>query len=316
MLRAQQDTSVTLYCPTIMQGPLLAFGLEPFPSTALGVNKIVFDNSYQEVFGLNIPNQDELLICLPDDRARVLSAIWTPGKLKLDLEINVPTEQLQVQVVHTGSKNKYQFIQTPKNLVEVEVPNDTRELLIYLISDSHECISQINLLTMYKPFGTSPRATGIEELTLADLSHGEGDQVEYKPFMTPGHEKEESFVETVIAFANTSGGRIYVGVKDRGGVPHGASELRKTFKKGRNEKERITQQVNQLKWLITNKIVQAPTYEIEVAHPYGDPVIAVKIEPATSRASTYDNQVFVRRGATNVRPTPQVKKSTLDQLLS
>ena len=39
---------------------------------------------------------------------------------------------------------------------------------------------------------------------------------EFKPFIEPRHPKEFEIVKTVVAFANTGGGTLFVGVSDEG----------------------------------------------------------------------------------------------------
>src|SRR6266702_5908430 len=73
-----------------------------------------------------------------------------------------------------------------------------------------------------------PMAQGLQQLR-TDLAGGETDTIEFKPFMEPKSTTESDFVRTVIAFANTHGGRIYVGVDDDG-LPQGEAEACRVFR--------------------------------------------------------------------------------------
>jgi predicted HTH transcriptional regulator len=57
--------------------------------------------------------------------------------------------------------------------------------------------------------------------------------------------------------------------------------------------------------LITNKLKPIPQFVIEHARVSGEPVVVVSVEARMGALySTHDNQIFVRRGATNRRPDP------------
>jgi predicted HTH transcriptional regulator len=151
------------------------------------------------------------------------------------------------------------------------------------------------------------RALDATEKAQIDLGRGENEQVEFKPFITPNDPKETEIVETAIAFANYSGGAIYIGVRDRDGLPLGVAELRKSAKKDLQShadlQALLVAQCDRTRWVITNKIHPIPQFRIEIAMPYGEPVVQVQIEAGSGVLyATHDNQIFIRRGATNRRP--------------
>jgi predicted HTH transcriptional regulator len=110
--------------------------------------------------------------------------------------------------------------------------------------------------------------------------------------------KAEAFVETVIAFANTLGAKIFVGVQDDGSPHRGDVELCGIFH-GDTEAASKHQQ-DRLKVLVREKIKPVPQVAVKQITVSGHPVIAVVVERGSQRPyATHENKVFVRKGATN-----------------
>ncbi|MBF5041883.1 ATP-binding protein [Simulacricoccus sp. 17bor-14] len=68
------------------------------------------------------------------------------------------------------------------------------------------------------------------------MADGENDRVEYKPFVNPKSDKESELIATVIAFANTVGGRLYIGVRNDG-EPEGEQTFRRVIQGDKPEDE-------------------------------------------------------------------------------
>jgi Putative DNA-binding domain len=158
-------------------------------------------------------------------RARFVSAMWVPGKLKMQLEMNIPTEQVELQVVHSDSADPWQEMPAFNGPAEIGVPDDCRKLFLYLIHNSGEQIAQLQLSSLYESKGDVDPVLSLSSQAEMELGRGETERVEFKPFISPNNSKETEVVETVIAFANTNGGRIYFGVRDQDGVPLGTASL-------------------------------------------------------------------------------------------
>ena len=137
----------------------------------------------------------------------------------------------------------------------------------------------------------------------SDLGKGEGDQIEFKPFITPNDPKESEIIETVIAFANASGGRVYVGVADRDASLLGSLELRKALKA--NDETALNEQANRLRALILNRVVPTPRIRVEQVRIFDAPLVTITVEAdGVTHWDGQNNQVWVRRGASNIRSTP------------
>ena len=120
--------------------------------------------------------------------------------------------------------------QFPQVFEEVESGRVGDKLSIFVVDRAGDSVAQLHLGSIYECYGKAK--SGAEELQRAriDLAGGESDTVEFKPFLAQKDVKELEFVKTVIAFANTYGGRILgIPVKvniDSGGKPNGVPERR------------------------------------------------------------------------------------------
>ncbi|MCU1285331.1 MAG: putative transcriptional regulator [Acidobacteriales bacterium] len=282
--------------------PLLAFGLQPFSSPGHAIRRWMFEEPRIEHYDSSVPNLGQLITFLPDTRARIIKARWTPGKLVLVSESRISEERLQYQIVQHGSESEFQIMRGVVGEATFEIPEDTRELVIYMFDKDGGFITRTELRALYETIGFEDEEATDLDAHLLDLSRGEGDSVEYKPFMQPNNDKESEFVESVIAFANTNGGKVYVGVQDRDGKPYGRGELRKIFSK---YPDPVQAQRDQLRWLVSNKVKPIPSFHVEAMDAFGEPVLVVSIERNDAICSTHDNQIWVRHGATNYRPDAQ-----------
>jgi hypothetical protein len=237
------------------QDPLLSFDQKPYVGASGAIHEWVFNEPAPQPRNNTPPHAHEIVTFLPDTRARIISALWLPGKLSLNLEVNVPASSLQLQLVQAGSSHPYQLLLASEGSREIDVPDDTRELSIYVVDNSGECVTQNNLRALYEGSGKYERQPGVDARAAADLASGEGERIEYKPFLIPHNEKENEFLETVIAFGNTAGGRVYVGVRDRNGEPEGTRALVKAFKQHTDTglldivQEALNAQTDRVRWL-------------------------------------------------------------------
>lgn len=238
-----------------------------------------------------------------------MSALWVPGRLKIQLEVSIPTEQVELQIVHSDSAEPWQKQPAFNGPAEITVPDDCRKLFLYLIHDSGEQIAQLQLSSLYESKGDVDPGLSLSSQAEMDLGRGETERVEFKPFISPNNSKETEVVETVIAFANTNGGRIYFGVRDRDGVPLGNAALREAFK---NESRQggaegaLKAQTDRARWLVSNKVVPIPRFTVTELAVFGEPVVAMIVHAgAEPPYHTREHQMFVRRGANNYQATPE-----------
>lgn len=166
----------------------------------------------------NFGNRGDLLVLVPDYRARFkelrirytkVSAVVDTGYLdEKDLRIRV--------FAKAGSESFFSPVLTPKNRrAEFDCKRDLDYVLVYLLSTDGEAI---DFKEWHLSWGHSRDKTIIverpEEQIKDIIRRGEGPSVEFKS----GIDNKQDFLETVVAFSNSSGGIMIIGVDNHGNV--------------------------------------------------------------------------------------------------
>jgi len=284
------------------QVPLLAHNLKPFLTPAHAVNQWIFGVDHSLQAGASFQHQWELLTLVPDLRAKLISAEWIPGTLGLNLDLRVPVDQVQLQIIHAGAAVGHQLQDAKAGEQQLEIPDDAQKLSIFVVARTGECVAQLHLGAIYQCYGKAKSEAEEIRRSRTDLAGGETDTVEFKPFMVQKDLKESEFVRTVIAFANTYGGRVYVGANDDGTV-QANTEACRIFQC--NVADALAQQVSRLKSLIREKVKPVPAIDIRQIAFGADSVVVAEVQRGVNPPyATHQNQIYIRRGATTRAADP------------
>lgn len=293
----------TTYSPP--QNPAVAQGLRPYSSGTQAIVDWVWraptkDTSHQ-------PHENSLVVVLPDYRARVGSAEWRGRKVVVDLDGSEDALELQCLVLADGTHKALAPIVGPSfsSAVVLDVPEGTERVELFLVRASGDLADQVTLFSSGEEFAAAPGEPTPEDRAVTELRNGEGQQVEFKPFVEVNDPKEEELVRTVVAFANTDGGRLYVGVRDQG-TPEGTAALRRASRADPNTG--LAALCERLQHLVREKVKPVPEFEVFQVRVQGEPVLVVSV-PASAQGpfATHDNDVFIRKGATNRKPDPRTE---------
>jgi hypothetical protein len=277
-----------------IQAPLVAAGLRPYLSAADAVAHWVSDTPSSN--SVTVIDQDYVVTMLPDLRARIISAEWVPGLVHIEVELGVPAEHIELQLMFGEAEKRFEIVQLQQQM-QIEVPGDARWINLYLVHATGECIAELPLRAPYTAYGKAQKAISKQQQAIGELDNGENDTVEYKPFTMPKDPKESELVETMVAFANTFGGRIYVGVQDDG-LPQGEAAARAAFRSELNAA--LITQGERLKTLMRERIKPVPPVTVRPITVRDQPIVVADVERGPQRPySTHDNKVFIRKGATN-----------------
>lgn len=190
----------------------------------------------------------------------------------------------------------------------IDLVNGSKAIAVFLLDGDGQIAHEVYppRLGAERPEHSEPSIT---EQMEEDLRLGEGDQVEFKTYVHERDTKEIEVVETVVAFSNSQGGRIYIGVEDNGTLS-GASKFRAWCK---DDRQRTPERLE--KWfrkLINENVKPTPEYGVHVVDYLGETILVGTIKPGVRRPfSTKDNDIRIRSGATNRRPDPQTELPAL-----
>jgi hypothetical protein len=294
--------------PNLNNEPLVAFGLPPYQSTRAAVSEWVYGRQPSQ--GSDAPYMNELHTILPDTRARISDAKWEHDHVIVSVDSNCDRDQLELHAVFLDSKReRYQSKRAPEQEVRVKVPEDADGIWLSLIHSSGARLGETHLNQAYRTMRDQQDVTPLEQQVIRDIAGGENERVEFKPFVRPGNEKESEIVETVIAFANTRGGRMLLGVDDYRSVlgqgkmtaalpPDGKSG----GQKGRDPETRLRAWASKL---IADKCKPVPRFNVHLLSIHGEPVGVIDVRRGEHHErpySTHENRILVRKGSNNVVP--------------
>lgn len=283
--------------------PVVGRAMRPYASGVQAVMDWVWSRGGTEN---HLPHENALVVVVPDYRCRIKTAEWRRGRVTAVVEGPEDGLELQVLVQEPGAHSPCATLtDLPRGEpLEVAVPSETERVELYLVRSSGELASHVVLHSPGEEFEAKPGRPTVEEQARADL-RGEGQHVEFKPFIEPKHQKEHEVARSIVAFSNTEGGRLYIGVNNDG-VPEGDAALRRVAKADGDAA--IKKIVDWVRSLAVEKVKPDPSLEVQAIRVSGETVVLVSIAAGNSPPySTHSNDIFIRSGATNRKPDPRTE---------
>jgi hypothetical protein len=194
-------------------------------------------------------------------------------------------------------------------------PRQPKSLNVWLVTGEGEWLDRYE----ESPYGASwgegillgghGRDVNMVELAEA-LRVGEGPTLEYKGWISAREQKEKSpeFLRTLIAFSNSSGGDILIGINDYGEVIRIQPQLNQVY--GREAVGDLTKMqdayVRDLMKMVTDRIAPKVLPDFLWVDVGGLPVLRIRVKqggsPPYSLLDT--NDIYIRAGATNRKAHP------------
>jgi hypothetical protein len=281
----QVDGNLQGYPP---QHPLVKFNLPSYPDGNQAVTEFC---ELSGGFG-----QGQIIVVLPDFRARLKQLRVQEGKLSVDVETwKESPSNLRVKF-YVESDGK------PSRSTDLAIENGRAEFVFngalhfamahLVLTKTGDDIDNRLFAPYYSREGIVVEASELRVKELANA--GEGLLVEFKEKLPPD---EHHFLDSVIAFANTSGGAILIGVSDHGeivGVEKNPEEIRETI----------------TNW-ISEKCDPRPSFTINQIEVDGKTVIVVDVASGPSKPyQDLDRGFLVRKGASN----RQARRSEVEEM--
>jgi len=270
--------------------PLTGIGCPPYPNSDKAIEHLfnVVADKYQQI-------DRRLIITIPQFKAKIKSIKVSQNETEVEIEVkNTSLENIQIQYYLKGTDYT---ITTPakkieKNLLTIETP-DLPVTVLFIITDSKgDVIDKKEINTEYM-HGDPNVEVVIPDYTLKELiARGENKNLEFKGRLG----EPARFVRTVVAFTNTKGGRIILGVDETNGKFVSVTEP---------DKSKIT---------ISNYIAQYCDPRIDVNFQYSDALKVLVVDVPEGSEKPYflkDEGFFIRVGATN----RHASRSEMDKLL-
>jgi len=210
--------------------------------------------------------------------------------------------------------------------ISVKIPDQVEGFEVYLmgadgnIYDFHR-ETRFWVLGQDRVLRDVPKQGTVESEVHSALQHGEGETTEFKPYIKKGDPKHQELVKTVIAFANTKGGMILIGIDDECIVVGVEKDiLKQTSGRRCTRDEAQNSYIGWLRQSIAGKLNRSLALQISSIDVEGHDVILINVPQGQQRpyADVRTNVIYVRRGANNVIPhpdheLPELYKSSSEQ---
>jgi hypothetical protein len=233
--------------------------------------------------------QTQILFILPDFRARIRAMKLMERRVGVSVEAreeSLKNLRAKFYVEGDGRRFRSDDLALDDGSAEFRYDGDLRLVMVHILSAAHG--DDIDSRS-FSPYGDQARwSEGVlvetSELRVKELVRaGEGSRVEFKASLP---EDEHRFLDSVIAFANTNGGTVLLGVDDNGEVS-GIKE--KTEKTG----------MTIMNW-ISEKCDPPPQVSLAEVELDGKRVIILDVPQGANKPyQDIDKGFFVRRGASN-----------------
>ncbi len=276
--------------------PLLAYGQRPFASSELAFRELVLrpcgladERSATDQLRVVVPVRDgRVRRCLLSDRSLLVEC---DGDKINECEVHVLTHDRSI----AGALD----VRPAGDELSFDLDPGVVEATACLLHRELGLLSSRRITRAPRPL------TDGVNTALADLRGrgSENERVEFKPFIRQKSDKEAEIVRTLVAFANSGGGRLYLGVTDDG-EPEGRRAFRDLVK-GQESRQTLQDLAARVRVLAAERTQPVVQCGVELLDVLDEPVILVTVPVGASRP--YANEkgdVHVRRGARSYKADP------------
>ena len=275
---------------------------------------------WSDIKRYNISSNNSIQFFFPECRAYFDDIQYMPQNklLKIKVKNNDTKLKLYIKGGYTY-EGKYKTIDSPLDSGDtsfLKIPDEIiinpEKYEIYLI-DKDDNIYDFHketvywLLGLHRAFEVSVE-TELEKQILKAIDSAENETTEFKPFIKKGDNKIREIIEAVIAFANTRGGHIFIGI-NKHAIPEGIDEgIREENKINHDKKfEDIVQEyIGYLKKEISDNLCKTISIKYNTCEFKGKRILIVEVPEGNQKPyfNFQTKEIFIRKGANNVKPDP------------
>ena len=289
--------------------PLLAYDLPFFPNPYFAI---------REWMGFRLFHMDRdaslgtIQVFLPQSWAYLKSLMIDKNILKISAT-NAQSLKLRLKGAweHDNGCSPFEALVTgPEALLQV--PDHVEGFEVYLMGPDETVYdfhreTKLWTLGQERVLGAVPGGEGNSTIAQKAIGQGEGETVEFKPYIKESGSKLNELVKTVIAFANTKGGVLLVGISDDC-VPEGVEReiSKEAFKNSSTPEDQLTKYMGWLRQSVAGELNRNLNLSVSPAVIDGHTIILLSIPEGDQKpyANVKSNSIYIRRGANNVIPHP------------
>ena len=307
----------------IAQGPLLAVGEPYYPGLHEAAGHWL---PFPVYHGNSDARNHEMIFLLPEFRAFFADAKLRNGVLEVGVGgTETASAALTVKGAYWNNDAMHHFEEAvQQGMARIPIAGDTYRLE-YVLMDADGCVYDFQQENRFNESGLGihrldSAAQDRTRQVLTACLDGEGMHNEFKPFIEvakaigPKDQKTKlrQIVTSVIAFANTQGGCIYIGIDDECGL-EGISEALQKWAKKEVSDEVADHYCRALTARLRDHLIGDIHMRISHVTVHGVLVVVVDVSPSNAKPVMVkdDNILYVRAGANNKQLPPDQWQSVL-----
>lgn len=268
--------------------------------------------------GSSDSRKGEVILLLPETRAYLEDAI--PQGDAIDLRVagvEINSLLLEVKGAWWDEEGIHHFSEKVSDgYARLSIPEDAKRL-DYVLVGTDGAVYDFQQEDGYRHTGLGRNREADKDRAIANVVReacqgGEGPRVEFKPFIDPENDKLKEVVRTVVAFANTQGGEIFLGIND-GCELIGIDEQLKKWAKAEADEAVCSRYLGVIRGKIRDELRGEVQMDFNQTVVDGCRVVVIGISEAKKKPVTIsqDKGLYVRRGSSNSKASPEEWKAII-----
>jgi hypothetical protein len=273
---------------------------------------------FPEYHGSSDSRKGEVFLLLPEMRAYLADATEN-GKV-IDIRIagaELNKLSLELKGAWWDEKGIHHFeVKVYNGLAQLSIP-ESASRLEYFLADSEGTIYDRQYEDGYRHTGLGRNRIVMGDKSLVEIvreacRNGEGLQVEFKPFIDPENAKFKEIIGTVVAFANTQGGRIFIGIDNDCGLL-GIDEQLGKWAKDEPDETICDKYLGTIRGKIRDAVQGEPILQFKQTVVDGHRIVVIEVSVAKEKPISIrdDRYLYMRRGSSNSKASPEEWKAII-----
>jgi hypothetical protein len=248
----------------------------------------------------------KLSVFLPRFDARLDKMNFADALLDIESTMSIKTD-LHLAVLAADAKETIRSATPLLAKQSIKLMTNPEKLKVLIVNSESEILDEFSETEQGASRERVIFASAAYSTELLDMiRHGETDAVEFKEFIRlddTRDKKVDDIVKAVVSFANTAGGTILIGVADNTEILGVDGQFPNDAKKAQTFVEDYFRAIREL---LKKRLNRIPPVEMRSEY-FGDKtVFVIRVEEGSAKPyfNLQTREIFVRRGANDVRPDP------------
>lgn len=273
---------------------------------------------FPEYHGSSDGRKGEVILLLPETRAYLAEANTHDNSLDIRIAgTELDKLSLELKGAWWDEEGIHHFEEKVSNgLAQLNLPA-TAKRLEYVLTDLEGTIYDYQSEDEYRHTGLGRKRMVSGDSSLVDIvreacRNGEGLQVEFKPFIDPENKKLDEIFKTAVAFANTQGGRIFLGINNDCGLQGIDDQLGK-WANGEASEEACDRYLGAIRGRICDVVHGDPVLSFKQIVVDDCRIAIIEVSAAKEKPISIrqDKSLYIRRGSSNSRASPEEWKAII-----